>query len=107
MPVGSPMGSSQMDNMITSSAVHLRDVMQDIANMDLSVNGQGSGLAYLESIGYGSTANPANPEGISDAQYALNMISYLNTVAAVYFGTAGQSTPFSFHQQLSQLWSGH
>ena len=47
----------------------------------------------------------ANPGGVSDAQYALNMISYLNTVAGVYFGTATQGTAFNFDQQLSQMWA--
>jgi len=107
MPVGATIGFDQMNNMITSASVHLRDVMQVISNLNLSVNGQGTGLAYLQSIGYSNSANPANPGGISDAQYALNMISYLNTVSAVYFGTAAQTPAFNFHQQLSQMWAGH
>ena len=105
MPVGASIGSGQMDNMITSAAVHLRDVAQDISELSLSVNGQGTGLAYLQSLGFGSSANPANPGSVSDAQYALNMISYENTVAAVYFGTAAQTPAFAFSQQLSQLWN--
>ncbi len=106
MPVGASIGRDQMDNMITSAAVHLRDAMQVISNLNLSVNGQAQGLAYLESIGYSNVSNPANPGGISDAAYALSMISYLNTVAAVYFGTAAQTPAFSFHQELSQMWAG-
>lgn len=106
MPVGAAIGSSQVDNIITALAVRLRDVMRQVSNLSLAVNGQGAGLAYLESIGYSGTANPANPGGISDAQYALNMISYLNTVAGVYFGTATQGTAFSFDQELSQVWGG-
>lgn len=105
MPVGATMGSSQMDNIITSLAVHLREVMQDISNTNLSVNGQGAGLAYLVSIGYSNTANPANPSNKSDAQLALDMIGYLNTIASVYFGTAAQTPAYNFHQQLSMLWS--
>ncbi len=105
MPVGSTMGSSQMDNILSSLAVRLRDVMQDISNTNLSVNGQGAGLTYLESIGYSGVSNPANPGSISDAQFALNMIAYLNTMAAVYFGTAAQTPAYNFHQQLSLLWS--
>ena len=105
MPVGASIGSGQMDNMITSAAVHLRDVAQDISELSLSVNGQGQGMAYLQSLGFGSSANPANPGSVSDAQYALNMISYENTVAAVYFGTAAQTPAFRFDQQLSQLWN--
>jgi hypothetical protein len=105
MPVGATIGSSHMDNMITSAAVHLRDVCQDISELSLSVNGQGTGLAYLESLDFGSAPNPENPGGISDAAYALSMISYENTVAGVYFGTAAQPSDFDFSQELSQLWN--
>ena len=106
MPVGATIGSSQMDNILTSLAVQLRDICRDISNTSLSVNGQGQGLAYLQSIGYSNTANPANPGGVSDAALAQSTISYLNTVASVYFGTATQSTLFNFDQQLSQVWAG-
>lgn len=106
MPVGSVIGSSQMDNMITSAAVGLRDVMQVISNLNLSVNGQGAGLSYLQSIGYSGTSNPANPGSVSDAQLALNTIAFLNTVAAVYFGTAAQTPAYNFHSQLSMVWAG-
>ena len=105
MPVGAAVGSDQVSNIITVLAVNMRNVMQQVANLDLAVNGQGAGLAYLESIGYSGTANPANPGGVSDAQYAQNMISYLNTVAGLYFGTATQGTAFSFNQALSQMWA--
>ena len=86
--------------------MQLRNVMTEIHNLDLSVNGQGAGLAYLESIGFGSAPNPANPGGDSDAAYALSVISYENTVAQVYFGTAAQPTEFNFNQQLSSVWAG-
>jgi hypothetical protein len=106
MPVGSQIGSSQVDNVITHLAVSLRAVMQEIANLNLAVNGQGTGLAYLQSIGYSNASNPANPGSVSDAALALSTISYLNTVAAVYFGTATQGTTFNFNQQLSAVWGG-
>jgi hypothetical protein len=106
VPVGAVIGSDQVSNIITALAVQLRDVMQRIANLSLAVNGQGAGLAYLTSIGYSGTANPANPGGISDAAFALSMISYLNTVAGVYFGTAAQTPAYNFNQQLSEVWAG-
>ena len=106
MPVGAPVGSSQIDNIITALAVRLRDTCRQISNLNLAVNGQGAGLAYLESLGSGSDANPANPGSVSDAALALSMISYLNTVAAIYFGAATQPSEFSFDQELSQVWAG-
>lgn len=106
MPVGAVIGSDQMNNIITSLAVGLRDIMRRIYNTNLNVNGQGAGLAYLQSIGYSNVSNPANPGSVSDAALALSMISYLNTVAGVYFGTATQGTQFNFDQQLSEVWGG-
>lgn len=106
MPVGAVIGSGQVDNIITSLAVGMRNVMQQVVNLNLAVNGQGTGLAYLESIGYGSTANPANPGNVSDAQLAQNMIGYLNTMAAIFNGTAAQPSEFNFGQELSQVWAG-
>ena len=106
MPVGASIGSSQVDNIMSALAVQVRDVMRQIYNLNLAVNGQAQGLAYLVSIGYSGTANPANPGNVSDAQLALNMISYLNTIAGVYFGTATQGTTFNFDNQLSMLWAG-
>ena len=106
MPVGAAIGSSQVDNIITALAVDMRNIMQQVVNLNLAVNGQGAGLAYLQSIGYSNTANPANPGGVSDAALALSMISYLNTMAGVYFGTAVQTPAYNFNQQLSEIWAG-
>lgn len=106
MPVGAAIGSGQVDNLITALAVQMRNVMTEISRLSKNVNGQGNGLAFLESIGYSGTANPDNPGGISDAQLAQNTISYLNTMSAVYFGAATQGTTFDFDQQLSAVWGG-
>jgi hypothetical protein len=107
MPVGATIGADQINNTITSLAVRTRDLMEEIRHLDLEVNGQGNGLAYLESIGFDSAANPANPGGKSDAQYALDTISYMHTISGVYFGTATQGTAFNFDQALSAVWAGH
>lgn len=107
--VGSAIGSGQVNNTITALAVNLRNLMQQVANLNLLVNGQGAGLAYLTSIGYSNeaaTSDPGNPGGITDAAYALQTISYLNTVAGVYFGTAAQTPAYNFNQQLSAMWAG-
>ena len=113
MPVGAIIGSGQIDNIITALAVQLRDVMRHISDLNLTVNGAGTGLAYLQSIGYSNTANPANPGGVSDAALALSVIAYLNTVAGCYFGTVQQggtggtgASVFNFNQQLAAVWGG-
>lgn len=96
MPVGTPINSSQIDQQITLLAVQMRKLMQAVSNLSVNVNGQGNGPAFLEAAGYSA----------ADAAEAQNAISYLNTVAAVYFGTASQATNFNFNQELSQYWAG-
>jgi hypothetical protein len=105
MPVGSQANTDTINSRISQFATQMRDLMQQVVNLSMSVNGQNAGLAYLESVGFSSTANSANPGGVSDAQYALNMINYMNTVASVYFGGAAQTPPFNFNQELSQMWA--
>lgn len=113
MAVGATIGKDQMDNILSSLAVGLRDAMTNIAQLNLSVNGGAAGLAYLQNIGYSNAPNPLNPGGVSDAALALATIAYLNTVAGCYFGTVQQggtggtgAAIFNFHQQLSAFWAG-
>jgi len=106
MSVGQAANAGQVDTDLINYALGLRDLMQQITNLSTWINGQGSGLAYLEQLGYSSDANPSNPGSVSDAQMALNLIAYLNTVAGVYYGTATQGTTFNFNNELSQLWNG-
>lgn len=106
MSVGNQANTTTISNAITSSAINLRSVMEGINHLSTFVNGQGTGLQTLAAIGFSTAPTAANPGGISDAQYALNMISYLNTVAGVYYGTATQATTFDFNQELSQMWGG-
>lgn len=94
--VGTQITSYQLDQQITGLAVQMRNLMQAVSNLSVNVNGQGNGLAFLEACGYSTT----------DAATAQSAISYLNTVAAVYFGTAAQATQFNFDQELSQYWAG-
>lgn len=96
MAIGSRSSSGTVDQQLTDIAVSMRNIMQAAANMSRWINGRGGGQPLLESMGY----SPA------DAAAALSSISYLNTVAAVYFGTAAQPTSFDFNNQLSSLWAG-
>jgi hypothetical protein len=91
----------------------MRNLLGQIRNQNTAVNNQGQGLAYMEALGYTSTADPANPSSISDAQYALNLLANLNTIGGVYYGTvqAGGSggtgaTLVNYDNILSPLWAG-
>jgi len=103
MSVGQQTNSGNLNSQLSSLVVQLREACRDIANLNTQINGQAAGLATLEALGFSGTANPANPGGVSDAQYYLNMLAYLNTVAGVYFGTADQASQFNFDQELSQV----
>jgi hypothetical protein len=106
MSVGNQTNKASNDASLTDLAVTMRDLMTRIKRLDTQTNGQGGGLAYLQTIGYSNAANPANPGGQSDAAWALQAIAYLNTLAGVYFGTATQGSTFAFDNALSLLWSG-
>lgn len=106
LTLGNSVGSSQISSQLTSVSVQLRDTMRVIYNLYTFINGGGNGLAVLEQIGFSSTADSNNPGDISDAQYALNMVNYLGTVMALYYGTATQGTVFNFDTELSILWAG-
>jgi hypothetical protein len=82
--------------LISDCAVQLRKVCEGIQNLSTNVNGQGAGQATLQAAGYNT----------ADATTALAAISYLNTMAALYYGSAAQPTAFNFNNQLSQYWGG-
>jgi hypothetical protein len=96
MSVGNQLSSTQVDGLISSYAVQLRNLMQNIQYLSANVNGQGNGQAVLEAAGYDN----------ADASVALSAIAYLNTIAGVVNGTATQATDFDFNNELSQYWGG-
>ena len=106
MPVGAAIGSDQVSNILTNLAVNFRNLAQQAANLSIEVTGQGAGLAYLQSVGYSNTANPANPGGISDAAWALQVVNYFGNVAGVWFGTATQTPAFNYNVAVATLWAG-
>ena len=96
MSVGTPLTEVGVNTQITNLSTQMRNLMWQVANLSKNVNGQGNGLAVLEAAGF--TAG--------DAATALAAVSYMNTIAGVYYGTATQGTDFNFDQQLSQYWGG-
>lgn len=113
MSVGTQTSAATISGNLTNISVALRNIMTQVKNLNSQVNGGGGGLAYLESIGFSSAANPNNPGGISDAQYALNLVGYLNTVCGCYMGTVQQGGSggtgailFNFDTAFAPLWAG-
>lgn len=106
MSVGPVVTSGTINTSLNNLAVQVMQLMQQISNLNTQVVSGGNGLAYMEAIGYSSAANPANPGGVSDAQYALNLVGYLNTQAGVYYGTLTQASLFAFHNALAPMRGG-
>jgi hypothetical protein len=112
--VGTQPNNATINNQITGLALQMRDLMQQASNLSTQINGTGQGLAYLKAVGFdGTNANPQNPSNMTDAQWALQVIAYFNTLAGCYFGTVQQggnggtgATQFNFHNALASLWNG-
>ncbi|HEX4715218.1 MAG TPA: hypothetical protein VH164_09855 [Ktedonobacteraceae bacterium] len=113
MSVGQQPTKASIDQSITAIAVQYRNLCQAMHNLNTQINGGGSGLAYLQAIGYANTADSLNPGSIGDAQYALNLIGYFSTLSGVYYGTVQQggsggtgASDFNFDNALSPMWQG-
>lgn len=83
-----------INSALTANAVAMRQLMQEISNLNLQVSQQG--LTGLTGIGYSA----------ADAQSVISMAALMNNVAAVYFGTATQATANNYNTGLAPLWAG-
>lgn len=103
MSVGQQPTVGNLNGLLAQYAVQLRDVCQAINELNTQINGQNTGLATLEAIGFSA----------ADAQSFLNILAYQMNVAGVYYGTVQQggtggtgAIDFNFHQALSQVCIG-
>jgi hypothetical protein len=95
MTIGNQASVGSLNSTLSQLALQIRNDMRSVANFfEFLVNS--GGTAYLESLDFDST----------DATNFYNAANYMNTIAAVYFGTATQSSEFDFDNELSQLWGG-
>jgi hypothetical protein len=94
MSVGNQASTGSINSQLSSMAISLRNILTSVEQFQEFVVAQGQ--SGLEALGYDST----------DATTVLNMASYMNTVAGVYFGTATQGTQFDFDNALCGLWAG-
>lgn len=107
MSVGIQATKAAMDQNLTSLAVQLRQLMQQVANEWTNVNNGAAGTAVevLTAMGYDNTEATA-PGGQTDAAYADYALNTMNTVAQVFFGSATQATDFDFYNALAPLMAG-
>lgn len=94
MAVGSQPSQGNINQTLTTLALSLRDLANQIVDQRTYLNKLGT--SGLEGIGF--TA--------SDASTVLQQIDYLGTVADLYHGTATQATAFNFEDALTSLWAG-
>lgn len=94
MAIGSQASVASINNTLTTYAVGLRGLCQNIANFQVFVVTLGS--AGLQAIGFSSP----------DATALLNMASTLNTMAGLFNGTATQATQYNFNNALSSVYAG-
>jgi hypothetical protein len=92
-----------MDNKLSDLAVAWRDLCQKASNLSVEVNGQNTGMTYLQGLGY----------DLAEATDATRFIAYFNTMAQIYYGQLQQggqggtgATTFDFHNATSVLWAG-
>lgn len=94
MAAGQPPTLALFNNQLTGFAVQLRHLMEQVSDVNLQVGKQGT--SGLQALG----ASPA------DATDIINRWAQLNTIAALYFGTATQATTFNFDDALSNVRGG-
>lgn len=114
--VGNQTNVAAVNGTLTSLAVQLRELMGQILQQQSYLDNLGtSGLNNLGGTGNGfsTVANPGNPGSVSDAQYVLNLINEMGTVAGVYKGTVQAqgsggtgAVLFNFENAFTPLWGG-
>jgi hypothetical protein len=107
MTVGVQATKAAMDQNLTSLALQLRSLMQQIANewTDVNNGATGTGVQVLAAMGYDNTTDSA-PGNQTDASYASYLLNTMNTVAEVYFGNATQAETYNFNNALAPLMAG-
>ena len=89
--IGIQLTQAGLNQIAGTCANNLRDACYAIGNLQAQVVALGQpGLVAL-----GFTA--------ADAQALTNVVNYLNTVAAIFQGTAAQPTPFNFQNAVAPV----
>lgn len=95
MSVGGQISTATVNQALTDLSVGMRNLMTQVQDTYQYVTASG-GITFLEGLGY--TA--------ADAQSVMTYLGYMNSVAAVYFGSGTQATASNFNAALAVLWAG-
>lgn len=94
MPAGQQPTVDLLNNQLTACALTMRDLMQKASDLNLQIGKLGS--AGVVALG----TDQATADDI------VAKAAVLNTVAAVYYGTATQATEYDFNDALATLRAG-
>lgn len=94
MAVGAPANTGAINTVLAQLSVNLRNAMDAIRVQNAYISGLG--LTGLEAAGFSA----------ADAASVLQMMGFMNNVAAVYYGTGTQATASNFDAALSVMWGG-
>jgi hypothetical protein len=113
MAVGTQTNKGAIDASLTDLAVTLRNLAQKANNLMTPLQASGEPIAtVLAQLGYATDANAANPGGLSDADYAAQLVGYMSTMSGVYYGQIAIANPdgttaaINFNTALSPTWGG-
>lgn len=101
MSVGNQSSVQTVDNILTSLAVQIRTICDQIRIQQTFLTNLG--VSGLEALGYAQ----------ADAESVLNYMGYLNTISGVYYGLVQQggsggtgASLYDFDNALCPLWAG-
>lgn len=90
----STLGQANLNTMLGSAAVNLRNACEAVLQLWSVVNSLG--VTGLEGLGFTDT----------DAQAFFSAANYMQTVAGIYYGTGTQATAFNFDNALAAVRAG-
>jgi hypothetical protein len=93
MAIGNQPSVNQLNSMLSSYVSQMNKLCAQIAQLQSYI--VATGVTGLEALSVPFTA--------ADASSYVQAVNYLNTMAALWYGTAGQATPYNFQNQMNSL----
>lgn len=93
MAIGNQPSAAQLNSILSNYVSQMNKLMAAIAQLQSYVVAEGA--AGLEALDVPFTA--------PDAASYVQAVNYLNTMAALWYGTAAQATAYNFQNQMNSL----
>jgi hypothetical protein len=91
--IGNQPSANLLNNMLSNYVSQMNKLCSQITQLQSYV--VGAGAAGLQALPVPFTA--------ADAASYVQAVNYLNTMAALWYGTAGQATAYNFQNQMNSL----